>query len=239
MMIKFAFIKVGVGTTVWARNTFYGTVKFNVGGHLYSFQDWENGILRGNRKAPHGLSAPFGRKDPRYKLMVKKPDPRIHFGLNCGARSCPPVVTYSADHLDEELTIVAASFCEDSSNVQIDAQKREIHVSKIFDWYRQDFVDSTNKLPKKLCEYMRGIKQQTLERMLDSGKPVKVFFQEYDWSTNASDQLIFDADSLKPNQKRARNLLNARAKRRSSLDMGYSSSQYSSQEMAPESCPFN
>ena len=41
-------------------------------------------------------------------------DPRIHFGLNCGAKSCPPIRVYSPKNLDSQLNRPAASFlCAD------------------------------------------------------------------------------------------------------------------------------
>jgi Protein of unknown function, DUF547 len=202
-MIKYAFLKVGVvpAKTTTARATFYSTIKFNVGGHLYSFQDWENGFLRGNAKAPHGFVVPFGKTDPRYSFIVKMPDPRMHFALNCGARSSPPVNRFSVEHLDEELNLVAASFCEDDDNVKIDTNKREMHISKIFSWYRADFTDNANNLPQLLSSYMKGMKKQALDLMLNDGKgSVKVAYLQYDWSHNYSSHLVFDAETLKADE---------------------------------------
>lgn len=206
-MIVYAFMKVGVPNNVSTRNSFFTEVKFNVGGFLFNFQDWENGVLRGNRKAPHGLGAPFSRNDPRRALIVTKPDPRIHFGLNCGAKSCPPVNNYTAESLDEELRIVAQAFCEHSSSVDIDAEKREITLSKIFSWYRVDFCDKTSDLPRALLPYLRGVKRQQLEKMLrKSDSSIKVSYGSYDWSTQAKAEVPFDATNLKANRRGVKTL---------------------------------
>lgn len=37
------------------------------------------------------------------EFRVDRLDPRIHFALNCGARSCPPVAYYTVDQIDEQL----------------------------------------------------------------------------------------------------------------------------------------
>jgi hypothetical protein len=206
-MIKYAFIKVGVATTDYSRFVYYNSVKFNVGGHVFSFQDWESGILRGNRKAPYVVGLQLKPKDPRLALTVKKPDCRIHFGLNCGARSCPPVRNFSAENLEEELRMVATSFCEDNGNIHIDTEKCELHLSQIFSWYRVDFAESNHHLPKALGKHMRGTKQQTLERLLEGSKGVKVQFMVYDWSHNASRHIEFDAEHLKANSTALVNLL--------------------------------
>lgn len=81
-MIKYAFMKLGAGTNDISRLIFYNSVKFYVGDFVFSFQDWENGILRGNRKAPYAFKLQFGKGDPRLDLIVKEPDCRLHFGLS-------------------------------------------------------------------------------------------------------------------------------------------------------------
>jgi Protein of unknown function, DUF547 len=207
LMIKYAFIKVGVASTKVTRATFYTSVKFNIGGYLYTFQDWENGIIRGNEKAPHGFSVPFGKKDPRLHFMVQKPDARIHFALNCGAKSCPPVTTLSAENLDEELSMTAFSFCEDDHSVYIDTKHREVRLSKIFQWYKSDFTDQgVNGLPVLLSErYVKGMKKQTLDRLIENGN-VKVSFGTYDWSTMTLEHLDFEPDSLNTTRSRVRSL---------------------------------
>jgi hypothetical protein len=205
LMIKYAQIKVGVGTSATGRSAFYHKVKFNCGGFIFSFQDWEHGILRGNRKAPYNLGRPFKKGDPRLALAVNKPDGRLHFALNCGASSCSPVKTYSPDHLKDELAVVAASFCENDENVHFDIKKKQLHVSKLFNWYRPDFVADcgTSSLAHILVTYTRGTKQQKLAalRSLTAGK-VKVSYQTYNWSPLASDYLVFHPKSLKNKQPR-------------------------------------
>ncbi|CAG0884457.1 unnamed protein product, partial [Cyprideis torosa] len=79
-----------------ARYRFFTTSGYIIGGYWFTLDDIENGILRGNRKSPLALfSAPFKEKDSRCALIVRGGEPRIHFALNCGAKSCPPVRTYS------------------------------------------------------------------------------------------------------------------------------------------------
>lgn len=43
-------------------------------------------------------------------------DPRIHFALVCGAKSCPPIKLYSGSNLEEGLNLAAEGFLEDSNN---------------------------------------------------------------------------------------------------------------------------
>ncbi len=197
LMIKYGFMKVGIGSTTLARGAFFSSVKFNVGGDILSFNDLENGVLRGNAVPPYSLFAPFSKTDPRRRLALDKADCRIHFALNCGANSCPPVKNFTASAVDEELRIVAQAFTEQEENVRLLPEKNEIYLNKILSWYGVDFAPSKDLLPEKVVTFLRGEKKQTLQTMIDSGKKISVNFNEYDWSTNASDYVPFDSAVLK------------------------------------------
>lgn len=47
-----------------------------------------------------------------WRQAVQPMDKRIHFALNCGARSCPPIRVYTPEELEEGLDAAAAAFCE-------------------------------------------------------------------------------------------------------------------------------
>uniref|UniRef100_A0A7S3P657 Glutaredoxin domain-containing protein n=1 Tax=Amphora coffeiformis TaxID=265554 RepID=A0A7S3P657_9STRA len=207
LMIKYAFMKVGAGTNGYRRYLFYNQVKFYVDQHVFSFQDWENGVLRGNRKAPFAFGLQFDNNDPRLDWIVKEPDCRLHFGLNCGARSCPPVSTYSADSLEDDIAMAALSFCEDDHNVFVDAEKKELHLSTIFSWYKIDFAQRTSELPGAVLKFLRRMKHQDLDRMIDAGDSIKVVFKPYDWNTNASNVKPFDPSQLKTCKRSIQGLL--------------------------------
>ena len=49
----------------------------------------------------------FRDSDPRQQLCVSPQDPRIHFALVCGARSCPPIKLYTPDNVDQGLHVRA------------------------------------------------------------------------------------------------------------------------------------
>ena len=70
-------------------------------------------------------------------------DPRIHAALNCASVSCPrlPQKAFDAEHLDEELDAVMAEFLSSEKHSQLDPASQELHLSRIFDWYQEDFLD--------------------------------------------------------------------------------------------------
>jgi glutaredoxin len=205
LAIKFAFTKLGIGTDSVGRNAFFNNVAIQIGGsygkvHTLSVQDLENGILRGNRKAPYTLSKPFSSNDERLNLVMPTVDNRIHFGLNCGASSCPPVKNFTVDGVNEELRIVAQAFCEDENNVRFDSNTNTLYLNKILYWYGVDFGGSSDEVAKTILTFLRGKKRDILKKAM-SISTIKVKYNDYDWGTDACDDgyVPFTANSIKPN----------------------------------------
>ena len=82
-----------------------------IAGYPISLDEIEHGILRkGKWKYSLGyFNTPFWTKFIK-KSQVEKLDYRIHFALNCGAKSCPPIAFYNTDSLEEELQMATQSF---------------------------------------------------------------------------------------------------------------------------------
>ena len=75
---------------------FFNTVSYTIGGYSFALNEIENGVLRSNRKAIGAVTKPFSKSDPRLKVALPAPEPKIHFALVCGAKSCPPIKTYTS-----------------------------------------------------------------------------------------------------------------------------------------------
>jgi len=103
-----------------------------------SLDDIEHGILRRAKwKYSLGYLPDIFVSQAVRQLMVQKLDERIHFALNCGAVSCPPIRYYTLENLEEQLKIAEDSFMRSETNW--DLEKRKVNVSKIFLWYWADF----------------------------------------------------------------------------------------------------
>lgn len=198
LMIKYAFVKLGIPTTDFARLAFFNGVCVNVGCQILSLNDLEHGILRANARPPYKIMKQISFGDSLKKqLSLHEVDARIHFALNCGAKGCPAVKRYSVEALDEELRLAALAFCEQDSNVSIDEVNNVIGLSKIFYWYQSDFVSSKDKLPSKIAQYyLRGDKKEKLERLIAKGR-FSIKYLDYDWSTDHTNSMNFSKLSLK------------------------------------------
>lgn len=116
----------------------YTVKEILIAGEKLSLDDIEHGILRRFRyKYSLGyLANPFASVLIK-KWAVETIDFRIHFALNCGAKSCPPIAFYSVAQLEEQLEFAGSSFIEMDS--QINHEKKVIHISRLFLWFLKDF----------------------------------------------------------------------------------------------------
>lgn len=121
--------------------------RIKLGDKKYSLNQIENDVIR-----------------PQFK------DPRIHFAVNCAAKSCPPLWNraYTAENLDSALETRTRAFINDPNFNTLTASKAS--VSKIFEWYAADFGDLKKYLNKYAATELRGT--------------AVVAFKEYDWGLN-------------------------------------------------------
>ncbi len=118
-----------------------------LGDMTYSLNNIENDILR-----------------PMYK------DARIHFAVNCAAKSCPPLLNraWTDVNLEYYLEGQAKRFINHPDYNQISADK--VVISKIFEWYAEDFGN--------IIEYLNKYSKTKINA------DAKVSYQEYDWALN-------------------------------------------------------
>lgn len=112
-LIIHATVELGAPANLLKRLTFFGDALYRIGADTFSANDIEHGILRNNATSPASVGAllNFGplkkpqlpEADARRHLCIDPMDPRIHFALVCGAKSCPPIKLYTPENLDEGL----------------------------------------------------------------------------------------------------------------------------------------
>lgn len=168
VMVRHAYIKVGIPIKANQRGSFFTGVCYNVANQILSLDDVEHGMIRANIRHPYHLHKQFVGDDLRRAWAVSKLDPRIHFTLFCGANSCPPINSYTVETLESELQLATEAFCQEDANVLIDAENNTLHLSMIFKWYRSDFgVSKDRDLAAKILNYLpkRGDKYKALSQM--------------------------------------------------------------------------
>ena len=183
-LVIHAFVKIGPPKNLWQRYKFFNTVSYIIGGYQYSLNEIENGILRSNRKAIGAFTRPFGKSDPRMKVALETPESRVHFALVCGAKSCPPIKTYAASDVENQLQLAAESFLE-GDGVAVDMGKREVKVSQILKWYSQDFGANKEEVLGYIIKHVgEGERKRELQELLNGGH-FKLGYLPYDWDLNS------------------------------------------------------
>ena len=120
------------------RPKIYTEQLITIANNKFSLDDIEHGILRRYRlKISMGYLPNLFASGLIKKLAVSELDYRIHFALNCGAKSCPPIAFYTNQNLDQQLELATRSFLESETKVFKDT--KEIHITKLFQWYLADF----------------------------------------------------------------------------------------------------
>ena len=147
----------------------FRTVGREIDGLWFTPDVIEHGLLRGNRRPPYGLRPLLRAGDPRLALAPPLVDPRIHFALNCGARSCPPIRAYEADRVHEQLELATRAYLE--AETVVDREGGAVRLPYLLKLYRADFDDAVAFAQGRLGEDLTGL---------------RVRYGSYDWSLTGS-----------------------------------------------------
>ena len=117
-----------------------------------------------------------------HEVLRPMGEPRIHFALNCASRSCPVLVgrAYTAGELCSQLDEAVQRFVSDSAQYRlIRGDSPQLVVSKILDWYKDDF-GGTEGVVDFLLQYVGEPDSEYIRAYA----PVRVEYADYDWTLN-------------------------------------------------------
>ncbi len=124
-----------------------------------------------------------------HEILRKKfDDNRIHAALVCGASSCPRLrpEAYTGAQLDAQLDeecrrwIRAGLTKSRQRKNHLDRERKTMYVSKIFDWFEEDFGDSD----AGVLAFVRRFATDDDRAFLEKNR-VRVRYLKYDWSLNS------------------------------------------------------
>lgn len=173
-------IATGIRSSVKEVAGFFSRIKYRVGRHLFSPDDIEHGILRANGRKPMRPWRHFGMLSPKRGLSLRTLDPRIHFALVCGSRSCAPIEFYDPDRISEELDAATRNFVN-SSEVIVVPEEQRLLLSMIFKWYEPDFHD-VGGVVEFISRYI--LDDDKLAFLSESGGSARIEYLYYDWNLN-------------------------------------------------------
>jgi hypothetical protein len=158
---------------------FFRRAAYVIDGRRVSLEDIEHGILRGNRGNPYVPGPHFASDDPRLAWSLPL-DPRLHFALNCGGRSCPPIRFYAAEKLDAQLDLAGRGFVD--ASVEIRPEKNQVQLSRILSWYAKDFGGREGVLHFLIAHLPDD---QRRDFLIKAGGTARLKYTPYDWGLNS------------------------------------------------------
>ncbi len=120
-------------------------------------------------------------------------EPRIHVALVCAAVSCPPLRNepYTGARLDEQFDDQTRRFIASPQGFRIDRDSNVVYLSKIFDWYGDDWIKSYgvedgftgDAGEKAVLNFISGYLPEEDREYLAQGN-YNIKYLKYDWSLN-------------------------------------------------------
>lgn len=150
------------------RGKFFKAAQVLIAGHTISLDLLEHGIIRKSKvKLSLGLLPKIFVSKYERKFRVKRTDSRVHFALNCGAKSCPFIGIYDSKRCNQQLDLTTGQYL--SKTTEIDGNI--LRVSKLFSWFRGDFGGKKGIL-----------KMLQKHDIIDNSQRFKIEYLHYDWT---------------------------------------------------------
>ena len=119
--------------------------------------------------------------DIEHEILRKMGDPRIHVAIVCASVSCPDLrkEAYTTDRVDAQLDDQLRRFLENrGKGLQVDRGKGRVMLSKIFDWFEEDFKSKGGVLP-----FLSRYAPEKDRALLKKGN-LDVSYLDYNWDLN-------------------------------------------------------
>lgn len=173
-------------STVLEVQDFWKTSSYTIAGEVYSLDDIEHGILRKNKPHPSTKKSCFHDDDPRLPYMIDILDARIHFALNCGAESCPPISVYTEQNLERALQMASRNYL--NQEVTVDTESKQINLPSLLKWYGSDAAETDVDVVRWTIPFLeegKAAQVQELITLKDSGSKVTIGYRPYSWKINS------------------------------------------------------
>lgn len=176
LLIFHAKLVLSHPTDLIKRSAFFNTAAYVIAGVRITSIMMEHVILR----AKTGMNA-----DIPQQWMLNQVDCRIHFILNCGAQSCPPIVV--VDHQTPEASLKEAAVRFIDENCVVDLQAGKVTLSRLWKWFRPDFCPDFPTSDSHLLQRISGMASHQMAHNLSqilSRKSFRIKFVPYNWADN-------------------------------------------------------
>jgi hypothetical protein len=153
----------------------------DIGGVLSSV--WDRHFIPLNALHPKGKDKRLSLNDIEHKILRPRfKDARVHAAVNCASQGCPPLraEAFTAKGLDEQLDSQVRSWLADEKRNKFDRAKRTLQLSKIFDWWKDDFVRDEKSVRAYVAKYAPA----DVAAWLGEAENVTIRHLNYSWKLN-------------------------------------------------------
>ena len=152
------------------RGEFFSAKNIIVAGKTFSLDVIEHGILRKSKiKWSLGYFNKLFPNKTEKALRVRHLDKRIHFALNCGAKSCPPIAFYNAENINQQLDVATKAYL--TGEATYNAAENKLYLPAIMGWFRRDFGGK-----KKMISMVKSL------NIVPEKVSPSIVFKPYDWT---------------------------------------------------------
>ncbi|GAB3486051.1 DUF547 domain-containing protein [Azotobacter salinestris] len=121
--------------------------------------------------------------------LIRQPgaydEPRIHFVVNCASVGCPALRPEAlvAEQLEGQLEDSLRRFLGDRQRNRFDRQGNQLEVSRIFDWYGEDFARQAGSVSGYLAVRAQWLSDEPADQQrIRQG--AELGYLDYDWTLN-------------------------------------------------------
>lgn len=138
------------------------------------------------------LGATVSLDDIEHEMLRKRgryDEPRVHFAVNCASIGCPALreEAFVGERLEAQLEEQAVRFLSDRTRNRYSVERGRLEVSKIFDWYGEDFRlghRGIASLPAFFARHADRLADSAGDRDRLRSQKVEITFLDYDWKLN-------------------------------------------------------
>ena len=146
-------------------------------GHIFSTTVWDDDFIIINNKE-------YSLNYVEHKILRKEfIEPRIHFAIVCASISCPHLrhEAFVSDKLEKQLMDQAKQFFNDETRNKFDVKNKIAYLSKILDWFDEDFGENDEEVLKFVSKYLNTKLSAQIIQNIDDWS---IEYLDYDWGLN-------------------------------------------------------
>ena len=146
-------------------------------------QVWDQELVPLKPLFPAAKGARLTLNDVEHRIL--RPvfaDARVHAAVNCASEGCPPLraEAFVAERLDAQLDEQVRAWLADPARNRYDRAEQRVEISKIFDWFTEDFVRDAGSVQAWIAKYAPPAEREWIAR----AKKLAIGYRDYSWKLN-------------------------------------------------------